>query len=274
MRTIIFSKDRACQLHLLLESIAKNDKVKLFDDIHVIYTASNYQFTLGYIYLKQRFPMVHFRKQESFRKDTMHLLVHSKSELCVFFVDDIIVYRPIDVFEHDIEILFDKYGDTLACLSLRLGYNTTMLYQTGQMMEFPRISSTDGKIVTWNRHTMPPMENFNYPLSVDGHIFRTEKILHWTAMTPFSNPNEFESGLARDRAPEAPPIMACFPASVIVNSPINRVQDQFANKYGEQYSFSSRDLNDRYLQGDTIDLSSIDPESVNASHQEFEVKFK
>jgi hypothetical protein len=44
---IIFSKNRSCQLHLLLESLEKNSK-DLFDSIFVIYTYTEKDYFDGY----------------------------------------------------------------------------------------------------------------------------------------------------------------------------------------------------------------------------------
>ena len=51
INAIIFSKDKACQLELLLKSIRRNTS-NLFD-IKVIYEASNSVFNQGYEKLKE-----------------------------------------------------------------------------------------------------------------------------------------------------------------------------------------------------------------------------
>jgi hypothetical protein len=132
----------------------------------------------------------------------------------------------------------------------------------------------DGQFLVWNRRSVAPITSFNYPLSVDAHIFRQEQARYWAAVTQFSNPNELESNWHLQNEPNAPPLMACLPLSPMVNSPVNRVQDQYANKYGETFGFTSEELNIRYLDGDRIDLKSIDPDKVIGCHQEFEVRFK
>jgi hypothetical protein len=274
VRTIIFSKDRAAQLHLLLESLRENDPQPLFDDIHVIYLTTNSKFEDGYQRTKSFFTYVHFHPQTNFKTDVMKLLHTCKSDLCAFFVDDIIVYRRIRFFENDVANLLCKtHSMSLACVSLRLGANTTILYQHNRQMRLPEFQEV-GSFLLWNRHTAAPNENFNYPLSVDGHIFRTADIKHWGSMIYYDNPNEFEANLHLEWANHTPPLMACPPLSIVVNSPINRVQDQYRNKFGTIFSFSQEGLNDKYLEGNMIDINSIDRNTVIGSHQELEVSFR
>ena len=47
---LVPSKDRACQLRLLLESIKQNAD-DIFTKIHILYTASNDEYEAGYIKL-------------------------------------------------------------------------------------------------------------------------------------------------------------------------------------------------------------------------------
>ena len=62
---IIFSKNRACQLNLLLDSI-KNNAPALFDKIHVLYKAEGDYF-LGYEKIKEKYTGVNFYLENNFR---------------------------------------------------------------------------------------------------------------------------------------------------------------------------------------------------------------
>ena len=62
---IIFSKNRACQLHLLLESIEKNSN-SLFDVVKVVYLFTNKDYENGYIRLINNFKNVDFTIETSF----------------------------------------------------------------------------------------------------------------------------------------------------------------------------------------------------------------
>ena len=74
INTIIFSFDRACQLHLLLESIEKNAKNTF--NINILYKFSNDEFKKGYELLKSKFININFieEKNNEFKKQTLDLM--------------------------------------------------------------------------------------------------------------------------------------------------------------------------------------------------------
>ena len=67
---IIFSKNRASQLHLLLESLEKNSNL-LFDSIKVIYIHTNEEYGKGYQKLINVFNSVNFILENNFSVDTL-----------------------------------------------------------------------------------------------------------------------------------------------------------------------------------------------------------
>jgi len=112
--------------------------------------------------------------------------------------------------------------------------------------------------------------DFGYPLSVDGHIFRTKEILKLTKKVSFSNPNTYEASLQIfDNFPRNK--MWSYKHSVLVNSPSNIVQSTFQNRKGETYGISTKDLNDAFLSGRFIELDKIDFSNIVGCHQELEL---
>jgi hypothetical protein len=270
MKTIIFSKDRPAQLHLLLESIQRNDPNHLYDPIEVIYTASNADFRRGYVVVAGRFRNVTFVHESNFRLQTIDA-VSTAGEFVVFMVDDMILYRKIEFAEKAIQELFE--GFPLACFSMRLGRNTTHMYQYGIETPLPKFISKVGEFLVWHRHAQATVENFSYVGSVDAHIFRTPLIEEILRNCTFNNPNELEVSLVRASS-AFPPIMACCEQSLMVNSPINRVQDAFKNRFGVVYFMSAEGLNEQYLRGRLLDLDSIRFDEIAGCHQELDVKFR
>ena len=137
-------------------------------------------------------------------------------------------------------------------------------------------------IIAWNRTSIPTGGYWSYPLSVDGHIFRksdivsfVDEIICWAnngcCKKIKDTPNSFEAILQRFYF-ELPPLMASFDKSVVVNSPNNRVQDDFENYAGEKFSFSQEYLNQQYLDGYKIDFSSIDFSNIQCPHQELNLR--
>jgi hypothetical protein len=94
-------------------------------------------------------------------------------------------------------------------------------------------------------------------MSVDGHIFRYSDIFPLVQGIEFTSPNTFEVGLARNRI-KARPLMTCYTESVVVNLPVNRVQDDYEkNRAGVEYGISTEELNVLFLAGKRVSLEPI-----------------
>ena len=137
LSSIIFSRDRAPQLHLLLNSLSKNF---FLSGTNVIYKYTDEEHKLGYEMAKKSFPGydgVNWVREEDFQKDTLATVDKSENLVC-FFTDDDIFYRPLHVDVDDIKELFDSV-ENIGCLSFRLGENTTIQDQyTGQVCVTPK----------------------------------------------------------------------------------------------------------------------------------------
>ncbi len=280
---IVFSKDRACQLHLLLESIKKNCH-DLFD-LQVIYSFSTRKFLDGYEKLLDegenlpKFTSIPQADDDSeifsFNKLCKHLVKTSNS-LLTFITDDAIVYRPIDITEQEIQEVLDSVP-TVSNVCLRLGKNTYYQYLSSDgnhVCPFPQECCKRGKFLIWNVRSVPPHTNYGYPLATDLHIFRRsfmELIIDQENFN-FNNPNSFEGDMQQFME-LTPPLMACCDVNYLVNNPINRVQDTCLNRAGDEYGITPEELNNRYLDGEVIDLESIDFSNIIGCEQELDMSF-
>jgi hypothetical protein len=275
---IIFSKDRASQLNLLLDSIRKNCS-HLFD-ITIIYSVSGDEFQEGYDLLQRQSKNIRWIKQQTppsdFKKITLEAINQSDKYVC-FFTDDDIVYRRIDTSINSVDALFEHFNDKkdlLLCLSLRLGSNTIVQSQYRQTTcPFPdtKIIVNNGEYVVWDWTKIPTNTNFGYPFSVDGHIYKTKRVLEMITYD-FDTPNNFEQSDSFNRQ-TAPPFMARLDKSVVVNDPINIVGSS-KNKAGEVYGIELRELNRLFLSGRFIDLDAMDFSNVKGCHQEIQYHFE
>lgn len=259
----IFSFDRAIQLHLLLESIEKNAK-GIFN-INVLYKCSSEEFKKSYDLLKDRFKEINWVEETNFKEQTLKLMETDLPYTC-FFTDDDIIYGKIK--EKDIIQCLEE-DEEIFCFSLRLGKNVSFCYTMNTNNVLLPIKE-DEKFVWWNwsKH----YADFGYPLSVDGHIFRTKEIKKLIKATSFFNPNTLEGNLqVFDNYPKE--IMVAYKTSVLVNSPNNIVQNVFPNRKAETYSFSTKELNDKYLNNEIIDYDLIDFSKIIGCHQELEFFF-
>ena len=260
---IIFSKDRAAQLDLLVKSIDKNAK-DIFE-LKVIYTYSNEEFEKGYEKVIERYPQVKWVKQtDNFKEDVIMCLTNTECEHTTFFTDDDIIYRKVE--ENDLvkNIVEDK---DCFCFSMRLGKNVNWCY-TMHCDNVLKEDFEDDKFIRWNWHVH--YMDFAYPLSVDGHIFRTNEITKLTKKVQFHNPNSFEASLQIfQNFPKKN--MWAYKHSVLVNTPSNIVQSTFPNTHAKQHGVTAKELNDKFLAGSVILLDEIDFSEIKGCHQELEL---
>lgn len=276
---VIVSKDRAAQAELCLVSLIKNANW-LFDKVTLLYVSSTLEFEKGYHLLHKRMVGVYepywleFRKEMSFKEDILETVNVKEYDYTCFLTDDLIIYRKTKVTINEIETAMET--PNVGCITLRLGNNTVIQDQyNGQKCTMPQsvgfIENTP--FVYWNWKEIPRFTNFAYPLSVDGHIFKTPYIVDVMKNTDFFNPNSLE-GNWQKHVESCPKLMCSLPNSIIVNTPLNRVQDTAPNKAGEWFGMSAKDMNTKYLNNLVIDLNNIDFSGVRGCHQELEMPWK
>ena len=263
--SIIYSFDRSCQLHLLLESIEKHADGVF--NINVLYKSSNKEFDLGYEALKKRFFKINFINEVDFKKQTLEIINGFCNKYMCFFTDDDILYNNIK--EEDVNECLHE-NEEIFCFSARLGKNTLNCYSLNVENVLVPIKENE-KFIWWNwaKH----YADFGYPLSVDCHIFRINEIKKLIKAIDFYNPNTLEANLQIfDNYPKE--IMVSYKNSALVNSPSNIVQTTYKNRKGEKYSATTKELNDKYLSGEIIDLESLDFSHIIGCHQEILFVFK
>jgi hypothetical protein len=261
MNIVVFSKDRAMQLELFIRSFNKYVKNSSEYLIKILYTCSNNEFKNGYEKLiAESEENVLWKKEENFKVDLINLM-NKYDAYTVFFVDDIVFKNPIDfndnqqkVFEHDTDIL---------CRSLRLQPNFKYSYASKDAMTNP--DYLEHNVYFWKGKS----GDYGYPMSVDGHIYRTNQIYPYVLNLPYTNPNSFEGNMAI--RPLNLPKMVCYDKSIIVNNPCNKVQTNNPNFHGK---IDAKFLNNKYLDGYIISLENFDGIENSACHQEIDLIFK
>jgi len=245
MNIIIFSKDRGCQLELLLRSMKIHFKEWDKQKISILYTYSNVPFKNGYEITKKLHPEFNYVLEKDFKKDLLSLM-DKTIELSTFLVDDIIFKEDFSMGDEKIKQI-EEDGDVL-CLSLRLHPNLTYCYPAKVKMISPYLHS--GYVPKHNKFTWyGKTGDFGYPMSLDGSIFRTYDIMVRLEKLNYNNPITLESNLAA--SPIMRPIMMMFDKSIIVNNPVNKVQTFNQNVHG---NISADFINEQYLKGKKISL--------------------
>jgi hypothetical protein len=146
VNVVIFSKDRACQLDALLQSMQRHAPALFPATVLCLATEPEYQ--AGYRRLTREWPRTRLVFQGCFKNDVLSL-INSAEPYTVFLVDDDVFYRDAPTAP---ELCPGQ------CYSFRLGLNVTRN--------------------PWNnRPVRPGMGDFTYSHSVDGHVFRTAMLI-------------------------------------------------------------------------------------------------
>lgn len=226
---IIYSYDRPLQLYALLESIDKY--VTGLTSTSVIYRCSSDRFEKSYQMVQKKFNFVEFLKQgeqpkKDFKELTLKAFTEGKSEYILFAVDDIIVKDYIDLtvcvnaMRQDLQV----YG-----FYLRLGIHLQYAYLPKDTMPVPPFKKLENNIIKWElkegRHT------WGYPHTVDMTLYRKKEIETDLYGMSYWNPNLLEGEWAGRSAKVQHRKALCFENSVIINIPLNRVQNTFHNPH-------------------------------------------
>jgi hypothetical protein len=261
MNIIVFSKDRAMQLDLFLRSFNKFVSFAGNYNIKVLYTHSNDNFRAGYEKLISTTPPnVTFIKETNFKQDVIQL-IDTNNPYMIFFVDDNIFKEYFDFYDKQMDIF--EWDERIACRSLRLHKHLSYCYSMQKPMRQPKF--LDNNIFNWTEMG----EDYGYPMSVDGHIFRTKDVYDFFVDMDYSSPNTLEGQLVHQRN-KMGRNMICYDKSPIMNNPMNRVQDVCKNVCGV---ITAESLNEKFLENLIIDLSTFEGLENTACHQEVTPNF-
>lgn len=242
---LIFSKDRACQLDLLLRSI--KDNFKELTNIKILYLATNDQFRKGFDLIQNIYPEFEWVPENDFVHDTMNIFYSFTSEFVLNFVDDEIVIRNTPI---EPALKFLRLNET-HCVSLRLAPYINYCYTANTSDPPPELTEMDidgTKMYRWNwRHRPNIGSNWGYPSCINSHIYNRERFVHYISLIHYKHPNGLE-GMFNNIRENFKPINACFGNSKSVNIANNIIQTG-TNRHGMKSDFSVETLNTEFLHG-------------------------
>jgi hypothetical protein len=259
---LIFSKDRSCQLELLLRSIKTYFNGWERYTFNILFKYSSESFKQGYDKLKIEHPEFNYIQETNFKADVIRILSKDRP-YTMFGVDDDVFKEPFDPGCNEVKLLSSE--DKLVCLSLRM--HPRIAYCYTENVETPAPSFVQINPYIWEWWGLPG--DWGYTQSIDFSVFRTEEILPKCHSLPYQNPNTFEGVLSAQ--PIHRPWMTCFEKSKIVNIPANKVQTVNGNRCGNT---SAELLNTMYLTGYKIDLTNIMGFKNISAHQDISLKLR
>jgi hypothetical protein len=245
---VIFSKDRACQLDLLLRSIELNfEEVK--DVCTILYKHTNEDYKTAYNKLKQKFPLYNWVEESDFKKDLINIFRSFKHEYCMTMVDDEVVVRNYKI-KPMIDIM-SEYKNVLHTVSLRMQPNVNFTYTWNLHSPPPQLKSINDFIV-WKWDEIDVRTDWGFPSCVNSHIYRTDFYKFYIERLQYKNVNTIEIFLHHQRQ-NFKPYMLCGEKSKTVCIANNVTQDgNSINSNNTEFSLET--LNKKYLDGVTIKL--------------------
>ncbi len=258
IQIIIFSKDRALQLELLLRSMKEYFLGLENYRVNVLYTYSNENYRLGYEKLKKIHNDIFYKKEKSFKTDLIEMVDQNKKYL-MFLVDDIIFKEKFDS-----SLLKNMTGRTL-CFSLRLHPNLERCYALDcEISKKPKfIRNSEFLFFSYSG----AQGDYGYPMSVDGNIYHTSDIEDKLKRLHYTGPNELEGALSNNGISKNE--MMCLYKSALFNNPCNKVQTCINNSSGY---ISPLYLNGMFLDGYKIDLEPYRGFENISCHQEVDIR--
>jgi hypothetical protein len=264
---IIFSKDRALQLHALLSSYSE----KVFSPVplHILYHTSTPAHQKAYEEVinifSDKFSFIKQSSNNSFRDNLVTLLDSMLAPKIFFLVDDVIFVENFDMCD------FAKFDTDKMVPSLRMGLNLEKTYTVQKEQPLPELISCAGndedKIFwKWNQGA----HSWSYPLSLDGHLFSTQEITEMTKLIMFFAPNTYEDQLQKFRRFFLFRMGVAYKKSKIVNIPCNKVQKENKNICGNIHQDF---LLEQWLKGYQMDYRSLYCFSNISEHQEIPFEF-
>lgn len=256
----IFSKDRPCQIDLLLRSL-KLYYVGWKEDVPtIIYKHTDETSRLGYDIVKAQHPEFKYVCQNESQlpfKTLVENSININNTYTMFFVDDQ-VFKDTFILDCPEFLKFIEDQDILS-LSLRLCPRMDYCYPIDRHLPTP--SFLPDRSWYWRQSH----GDWQYPLSLDSDVLRTKEVLPLIKEVQFTDPNSFEGQLSMRPLPNNR--MICFQESKVFNVPANRVQNTSLNRHG---NIPVQGLNELFLQGKRISLKNLTNIQNRAPHHEVE----
>lgn len=250
---IVFSKDRAMQLHALLSSYlfyTTNSQ-----PLTILYTYSTEEHKKSYHILQDEMKdcPITFVVENNFAEQLKEIIKVSDADRIFFLTDDGLF---VDHYDLKDSLLFNPVENIF---SLRLGNDLNYCYSYDRPQEIPVFTEikSEAKIFnSWQWSLMKKSPDWIYPLSVDATVFLKSEISTMLDHLNFKNPNslEYQMQLYNDLFIYRKGI--CYNKVKYVNVPCNIVQSEFDNI--STGLFSTEDLLHLFLNGKRINWQKVE----------------
>lgn len=270
---VIFSKDRAAQLDLLLRSWS--EQVPEWPDfaVSVLYKSSAPEFDRGYDVVKQAFPAVFFQPEDpagAFKAQVLALIEREERELFHFLADELVFLRGFRTTDEPFQVL--RRRPDVAAVALRmsprinysqpLGLHTPPPPHRGNIWTWrPRPRWVERAARVFGIHSA--RGDWRLQLNVDGNTFRYRQLLaHFRTLPDIKGLNSLETVFILNPLPKAPYLVS-YSESRLINLALNRVDTHSNYPFA---GYSAQEFNARFLAGERLSHTSLAGLQHNACH--------
>jgi hypothetical protein len=191
---IIFSKDRAMQLHGLLTSYYA--QVKNAAPLTILYTTSSARHAASYTELIMLFAdmAITFIKENEFKKDLEKVVAETAVQSVFFMTDDGLFIDSFDMKE------ITGYNPLKIVPTLIKGLDLTYCYIQNKQQALPEFIQPDqlpipSDMKCWEWDKSPDSSDWAYPLSLDTTFYNRAELLLLLQQIHYKGPNSLEASL-------------------------------------------------------------------------------
>lgn len=276
-KTVIFSRNRALQCHLMLSTLFNHCKdIEQESDIFVLHR-NDHEHEKSYEILKSEFPTVNFVKETNFKQDLLNLVLPHKSNILwdknegfkpkyvLFLVDDSVICNNFSMA--NVIKTLEENKDAIG-FSLRLGLNTKICFPYNCEQKIPVATKISKNILKYNWQTAE--YDFNYCLELSSSVYPIDSIAEILEDCLYLSPNTLES-IMSSCCLEDKPNLLMFEKSVAFNAPLNKVQSTHPNRSAD---FNPDTFRLMYEKGIRFNVKQFDGYTSRGAHdipENFEV---
>jgi len=263
---IIYSRDRAMQLHACIASLKKYCIDFSYPDIFVLYRVEN-EYEHQYEILKKEFPEISFISETNLPKQTHDIIL--EYDAVSIMADDNLFYNLFHL-EFCINCFFDD--PKVLGFSLRLGKNINRSQIMDIEIKHPSWVEFNASCLFFGWHKQ--QRDFGYPMEVSSSIYKTEDVNSFLKNIKSGIPATIESYMSKYKGPfvKTKPYLMCLKTSVVFSVPVNIVRGTSPCRYGEKYPATIKELAVLFDEGKRIDITKI-PKEINACHTEVKYEY-
>lgn len=267
---IVYTKNRACQLDLLLRSIKDNfsnvNKVWLLED------GFNGEFRVGYDKIKSLdygLDIKHIHQtKETFCNVLRDVVENIKTDFVLPLCDDDVFIRYTDITN-----ISNYVDNNVIGIHLRFSSDLTVSYGKWGILPLPKLFPA-GDYLKWDWTTYKVHSRWGYAYQAGGLIYKTEFFKYMINNIEFNLPNSLEGAMMDGRYKWKKNFTVAFKHSPIVNISVNKIQTDVPNRGGRDVNYQPSELNSIFLSGNIIDTAGLYNMDNNCEFIEIELDFR